>query len=120
MSPTPSVASSTDSGDPDPPLNAQEMEDFFDDRLAEGFNDEFIIRALKRTRFRPELALVVLDAWKEGLSLPNQRGIWSLEDDEDVESGDGVALARLEVKHTMDGWGGITERLLFLESYRNR
>jgi hypothetical protein len=52
--------------------------------------------------------------------LPYQRGIWSIQDDEAVESGDGVALAKLERKHTLDGWGGITERLRFLEEYRNR
>jgi hypothetical protein len=52
--------------------------------------------------------------------LPYQRGIWSIQDDEAVESGDGVALAKLERKHTLDGWGGITERLRFLEGYRSR
>jgi hypothetical protein len=43
-----------------------------------------------------------------------------LEDDDAVESGDGVALAKLERKHTLDGWGGITERLVFLKGYRSR
>jgi hypothetical protein len=36
-----------------------------------------------------------------------------------VESGDGLELAMLAKKHSLDGWGGITERLLFLEAYRS-
>jgi hypothetical protein len=86
----------------------------------EGFSNDFISKALKRTRLRPELAATVLDAWREGLPLPSQRGVWSVEDDEAVESGDGVALALLERKHTLDGWGGITERVGFLQSWRER
>lgn len=119
-SPAPSTPSSTGSGDPDVPLSASEIDDFFSEQYADGYTDEFIVAALKRTRLRPGLAIEVLDAWKEGKLLPDQRGIWSLEDDDAVEGGDGVALARLERKHTLDGWGGITERLVFLEGYRSR
>jgi hypothetical protein len=111
--------SSTTSGDPDLPLAADEMEDFFAEQKALGHTDDFIVAALKRTRCRPGLAEIVLDAWSEGKPLPNQRGIWSLEDDEVAESGDGLELAKLERKHTLDGWGGITERLRFLEGYRS-
>lgn len=123
VSPAPSTysttsTSSTTSGDPDVPLDASELDDFFAEQNDIGFDDDFIFRALKRTRMRPGLAVQVLDAWKEGLPVPNQRGIWSIEDDENVESGDGLALARLERKHTLDGWGGITERMLFLEGWR--
>lgn len=116
----PSSSHSSSSDDPDPPLEVEEIDEFFNEQYAEGFSNEFIVRALKRTRMRPSLAVLVLDAWKEGKPLPNQRGIWSIEDDEAVEGGDGVALARLERKHTVDGWGGITERLIFLEAQRNR
>ena len=77
------------------------------------------MKALHRTRLRPELAVKVLDAWREGVALPDERGIWSVEEDAAVESGDGFDLAKLEKKHTMDGWGGITERMLFLEANRN-
>ena len=122
-SPTPSATSeisATGSEDPDEPLSASEMEDFFAEQHALGFSDEFITKALKRTRFRPGLAITVLDAWKSGHSLPFQRGIWSLEDDEQVESGDGLSLAKLEKKHSLDGWGGITERLNFLSAWSRR
>lgn len=120
LSPTPSSTSSTTSGDPDPPLSAEETEIFFAEQNADGFNDTVIVRALKRTRCRPLLAIEVLEAWQAGQSLPDQRGIWSAGDDEAVESGDGEALARLERKHTVDGWGGIVERVRFLEGWRSR
>lgn len=119
-SPAPSSASSTGSGDPDVPLEVEEFDDFFDEQHAEGFTDEFIVKALKRTRCRPGLAIQVLEAWRDGKPLPNQRGIWSMEEDEAVESGDGLALAMLQRKHSLDGWGGITERLIFLEAHRSR
>ncbi|UPX20454.1 uncharacterized protein EKO05_0010684 [Ascochyta rabiei] len=120
-SPTPSTtssASSTTSADPDEPLLADEIDDFFTSQHAAGFSDEFIAKALKRTRFRPGLATAVLEAWKHGLPLPSQRGIWSAEDDEQVERGDGLCLTRLAEKHTLDGWGGITERLNWLRAWR--
>lgn len=117
-SPASSTVSSASPDDPDPPLEAEEFEDFFQEQHAEGFANDFIVKALKRTRFRPMLTVQVLEAWREGKPLPNERGIWSIEDDDAVESGDGVALAKLERKHTTDGWGGITERLVFLDAQR--
>ncbi|CAE7211998.1 hypothetical protein P3342_012307 [Pyrenophora teres f. teres] len=119
-SPAPSTVSSTGSGDPDPPLTADEINEFFDEQNARGISNAFISAALTRTRLRPELTIKVLDAWTAGKSLPNERGIWSKADDEAVESCDGIALDRLEMKHTLDGWGGITERMIFLEGSRNR
>jgi hypothetical protein len=120
-SPAPSSTSSvsTGSGDPDPPLTGDEINDFYEDRNEEGWPNDFISKALKRTRMRPELAVRVLDAWKDGKPLPAERGIWSIEDDAAVEGGDGLELAKLERKHTLDGWGGIMERLKFLETYRS-
>lgn len=119
-SPPPSSPASMDSGDPDPPLEPEEFDIFFEEQHKQGFTDEFVAASLRHTRFRPDLAEEVLAAWKDGKPLPNKRGVWSKEDDEDVESGDGVALARLERKHTCDGWGGVTERLRFLEQCRSR
>ncbi|KAF1953804.1 hypothetical protein CC80DRAFT_494384 [Byssothecium circinans] len=104
-------------GDPDPPLTGSEIDDFYEEQYAQGYDDAWITAALKTTRCRPELTAEVLEAWSEGKVLPIARGIWSKEDDEDVQSGFAGALARLERKHTMDGWGGITERMRFLEQY---
>ena len=119
-SPAASDASSTNSGDPDPPLRPDEFDDYFKAAHELGSNDQFIIAALKHTRCRPGLTDEVLAAWKVGQPLPDRRGIWSKEDDEDVEDGDVDLLKRLEGKHTLDGWGGVTERILWLEQYRNR
>ncbi|KAJ4336354.1 hypothetical protein N0V87_005505 [Didymella glomerata] len=128
-SPTPSATSeaesvgshaSTGSGDPDPPLQADEMDAFFSEQLADGFSNEHVTKALKRTRFRPGLATTVLEAWRHGNTLPDQRGVWSVEEDETVESGDGAALAQLGRKHTVDGWGGVTERMNFLQAWERR
>ncbi|KAJ4371693.1 hypothetical protein N0V86_008246 [Didymella sp. IMI 355093] len=128
-SPTPSATSeasaasdmsSTGSGDPDPPLERDELDNFISHQHASGFSDEYITKALKRSRFRPRLATAVLSAWRNGNPLPDQRGIWAVEEDELVESGDGAALARLQRKHTLDGWGGITERLNFLSAWSRR
>jgi hypothetical protein len=113
-----STVSSTGSGDPDPPLDPEEVDAYFQEQNAEGFTDDFIAIALKHTRWRPYLAAEVLQAWKMHQPLPIKRGIWSDSDDEDVEGGDGLMLARLENKHTLDGWGGVTERMNFLNKYR--
>ncbi|KAH9876671.1 hypothetical protein J1614_003803 [Plenodomus biglobosus] len=121
VSPAPSSTStSTSSSDPDPPLTAEEFDLFFKEQYEEGFSDDYIVAALKRTRMRPGLAIEVLEAWAQGQPLPDKRGVWTKQDDEDVESGNGVALSRLAKKHGVDGWGGITERLVFLEGYRSR
>ena len=133
VSPTPSATSEAESevesvdsdasmgsGDPDPPLLQDEMDEFFAEQHAEGFGNEYITKALKRTRFRPGLATTVLEAWRHSKPLPDQRGVWSVEEDELVEGGDGAALARLGRKHTVDGWGGITERMNFLSAWSRR
>ncbi|KAF2680888.1 hypothetical protein K458DRAFT_344746 [Lentithecium fluviatile CBS 122367] len=120
-SPPPSSPASTSSTeDPDPPLSPTEFDAFFDVQHAAGYTDDYITAALKHTRFRPVLAESVLAAWQEGKPLPNVRGVWSREDDLDVESESKEAMERLDRKHTMDGWGGITERARFLKAYRGR
>lgn len=116
----PSSPVSDVSEDPDPPLELDELDAYFEEQNGEGFTDDFITAALKHTRWRPDLATEVLAAWMKQQPLPVKRGIWSQEDDEDVEQGDGVALTRLKQKHTVNGWGGITERLNFLGSLRSR
>ncbi|ORY02686.1 hypothetical protein BCR34DRAFT_635959 [Clohesyomyces aquaticus] len=119
-SPAPSESSSTNSADPDPPLCDHELDPFVLEQETLGFTEQEILAALNHTRLRPELAATVLEAWKTRGLLPDQRGVWSEEDDYDVEGGDGVELARLEQKHSLDGWGGITERLRWLEGRRRR
>ncbi|KAF2009491.1 hypothetical protein BU24DRAFT_428383 [Aaosphaeria arxii CBS 175.79] len=119
-SPSPSEFFSQESGDPDPPLDPEEMDEFFAEQHSEGFSDQDITRALKHTRCRPELAVQVLDAWKDGLPLPDVRGVWSALDDEQVVSSNPSVLAALAKKHTLDGWGGVTERNRFLAQLSGR
>jgi len=122
-SPTPSTtstASSTTPEDPDPPLSASELDAFFSAQQRLGFDSAFITRALKRTRCRPRLATEVLEAWRRGEPLPARRGVWSVQEDEMVRRGDGRALGTLGARHTVDGWGGVTERVRFLEAWEGR
>ncbi|KAH6629075.1 hypothetical protein C7974DRAFT_453630 [Boeremia exigua] len=126
-SPTPSTASHSSSStaastpsnapDPDPPLTARALDAFYSTQSRAGFTPAFTTAALKRTRCRPRLAQAVLAAWREGAALPVRRGVWSAEEDEVVVRGDGAALVALRERHTMDGWGGITERVRFLEAW---
>ncbi|KAF2870297.1 hypothetical protein BDV95DRAFT_575474 [Massariosphaeria phaeospora] len=113
-----SSPSSTTSGDPDPPLQAFETAEYYELEHERGFSDAWIRAALHHTKFRPDLASVVLDAWLEGKALPNMRGVWSREDDVDLDSADAKVLERLERKHTNDGWGGTVERWKYLEQCR--
>jgi hypothetical protein len=121
-SPTPSSASSASTiasdTDPDPPLAHDELPLFVAQCTDAGFDDAAIRLALRRTRGRPALAETVLEAWREGLPLPVQRGIWSKEEDAVLESGDGRALQALATRHSLDGWGGVTERMNFLRAWR--
>jgi hypothetical protein len=118
----PSISSqvSDASSDPDPPLEPQEFPEFFAEQREQGFSDLWIKAALEHTLCRPVLAVEVLDAWRDGKALPRKRGVWSERDDRDAESGDGLALAKLERLHTDKGWGGIEERLEYLEAYRRK
>ncbi|KAG9199890.1 hypothetical protein G6514_007790 [Epicoccum nigrum] len=121
-SPTPSSASSASTiasdTDPDPPLTHDELPLFVAQCTDAGFDDAAVRLALRRTRGRPTLAETVLEAWREGLPLPVQRGIWSKEEDAVLESGDGRALQALATRHSLDGWGGVTERMNFLRAWR--
>ncbi|KAJ4983964.1 transcription factor [Stagonosporopsis vannaccii] len=114
------AASSSSSEDPDAPLSASEMDDFFSAQQRAGFSNAFITAALKRTRCRPGLATAVLEAWRKGDPLPERRGVWSVQEDEAVRAGDGAALAALTTRHTLDGWGGVTERVRFLHAWETR
>ncbi|KAF2117162.1 hypothetical protein BDV96DRAFT_598093 [Lophiotrema nucula] len=111
---------SQESEDPDPPLEAEEFDDFYEAMRDNGFSDDEVTVALRTTKCRPELTITVLEGWQERRPLPWQRGVWSESDDEDLASGDGIALAELEVKHTRNGWGGTTERAKFLEQWRKK
>jgi TRF2-interacting telomeric protein/Rap1 - C terminal domain len=50
--------------------------------------------------------------------LKDQRGVWTEQDDHDLEGGDGRGIKRVEEKHGWGGWGGCEERLEFLRMVR--
>lgn len=120
-SPTPSTTSTTSTTasdmDPDPPLAHDEIDAFFAQRNDAGFENDAILRALRRTGGRPVLAEEVLEAWGEGRPLPVKRGVWSREEDGVLERGDGRALEELAERHSLDGWGGVTERMNYLRAW---
>ena len=103
--------------DPDPPLAHDEIDAFFAQRNDAGFENDAILRALRRTGGRPVLAEEVLEAWGEGRPLPVKRGVWSREEDGVLERGDGRALEELAERHSLDGWGGVTERMNYLRAW---
>lgn len=122
-SPTPSTTSTSTASttasdmDPDPPLAHDEIDAFFAQRNDAGFGNDAILLALRRTGGRPVLAEEVLEAWGEGRPLPLKRGVWSKEEDGVLERGDGRALEELAERHTLDGWGGVTERMNYLRAW---
>ncbi|CAI6332202.1 unnamed protein product [Periconia digitata] len=119
-SPTSSVASISSNIDPDVPLTADEVDDFFTSHERLGYAETHIAAALKCTRFRPSLATSVLQCWEKGEDTPQgQRGVWSDQDDRDLEGRDQTKVDMLERIHTLLGWGGVEERRRFLVQYRN-
>lgn len=100
-------------------LEPDEVDEFWAEQKVCGFTDDEIAAALHWTMFRPALASEVLDAWAQGNDPPNKRGIWSEEEDKAAEGGDGLALALLQRKHSMDGWGGLEERMKYLSRRRD-
>jgi len=104
--------------DTDIPLTMEEMPKFFAELNQRGYVDSEIIAALKCTNLRPELAAYVLEEKRAGRPLPNQQGIWSEQDDKDLESADARKLQPLEKKHTWDKPGGMVEREKFLQRMR--
>ncbi|KAF2202826.1 hypothetical protein GQ43DRAFT_462091 [Delitschia confertaspora ATCC 74209] len=113
---TDSPSSSSDL-DPDPPLAGLEIGEFFEEQQEEGYSTEEIALALGHTTLRPELAKLVLEELKAGRPLPDQRGIWTKEDDEKARYGGPRELRALQLKHTVDGWGGISEREKYLRRF---
>ncbi|KAF2485530.1 hypothetical protein BDY17DRAFT_344361 [Neohortaea acidophila] len=94
-----------------------DMDDYIENRkVTYGSDEQAIIEALKRTSMRWELAdLVLLDA-KTGRGLPSDiPGIWSLQEDAVLESGDARGLRLLEEKHT---WEECERRMEFLQQLR--
>ncbi|KAF2745292.1 hypothetical protein M011DRAFT_488218 [Sporormia fimetaria CBS 119925] len=112
--PHPAVQPDSDP-DPDGPLCDEEVDDFVAEQKKRGVTEDQIYDAMARTYGRPLLTARVLTSVLEKKPLPEQRGIWTFQDDEDLRGG--VHLDRVIKKHTLDGWGGVMERReLFAEA----
>lgn len=113
----PSIEPLAEDIDLDPPLLSHELDEFFDEQRSFPFDFEHaeIAAALRMTSHRAGLAGDVLDAARDGVPVPSQRGIWCAEDDDDLTRGEEAGVERLANKHTLDGWGGVRERTAFLD-----
>lgn len=82
-----------------------------------GHEESRVIDALKCTSMNLDLAELVLMHMKAGKGIPDDvPGVWTNEEDEQVEGGNARALRLLEAKH---GWPACAARLQFLEDYRD-
>ncbi|EMF16315.1 Myb_DNA-bind_2-domain-containing protein [Sphaerulina musiva SO2202] len=96
---------------------AAELESWMATMKVRGHDDNLVIEALKCTSMNLGLAELVLMHVKGGKGIPDDvPGVWTHEEDEQVEGGNARALRVLETKH---GWPACTARLRFLERYRN-
>ncbi|KAK3110288.1 hypothetical protein LTR53_015562, partial [Teratosphaeriaceae sp. CCFEE 6253] len=76
-----------------------------------------IIDALKATSMRPDLAELVLLEERAGRGFPTDlAGVWSAEEDGNVEGSDATLIKAAELKH---GSGEVEKRLEWLREYRN-
>lgn len=81
-----------------------------------GYSEASIIRALKVSSLRPELAELVLSEEKAGRGVPKDvAGVWDEVEDAVIEGGDAAKMRRVEEKH---GWDELVARLEFLRSWR--
>ncbi len=103
-----------------PPPTAEEinarLDAWIDSHITTGISEDDVLLALKCTTMHTGLAEVVLKSLVGGKGVPRDvRGIWTEEDDRDLEASDGRVLKALERKH---GKEGFDRRWVFLEDYR--
>ncbi len=85
---------------PSESLPAQELELFIEKLIERGFLESDVVVALKCTSMRASLAEAILPPLKAGHGIPTDiPGVWTPEDDRDLESSDSRAVKRVERKH---------------------
>ncbi|KAI4168479.1 MAG: hypothetical protein LQ343_006366 [Gyalolechia ehrenbergii] len=99
------------------PNPADQLDDFIDYHISQGYSEDTIHLALKCTNMDPALTMEVLETMRRnGEKVPRgMKGCWTEEDDGDLESVDARRIKRVEEKH---GVGGVEARWMFLEEYR--
>jgi hypothetical protein len=106
------------SNDLDPPLDGEGTVAFYNKMLQRGYDGELVKDVLRACITRAQLSEEVLEDVAQGQPWPHRRGVWTAEDDRDLESTDGRRVRRVAEKHTDDGWGGCAERRTALDYIR--
>ncbi|KAF2494699.1 hypothetical protein BU16DRAFT_45692 [Lophium mytilinum] len=104
--------------DSDPPLDGEDTIEFYHEMLDRGYEDELIRDVMRACMTRAKLSEEVLAEVAHGEPWPERRGVWTAEDDEDLESTDARRVRRVMKKHTDDQWGGCEERRTVLDYIR--
>ena len=98
-------------------LGVTDLEEWTATMQFRGFSRGAMIRALKCTSMRPDLAELVLLEEKSGRGFPSDvPGIWSEVEDQQLEGGNGKLLEDLTAKHGDDEYYA---RLKFLSDWRD-
>ncbi|KAI9665995.1 MAG: hypothetical protein M1821_003930 [Bathelium mastoideum] len=93
------------------------LNSYLTEMVEAGHDYNHVVEALHATCLDAELAREILPKLGSGQGIPkNIRGVWTADDDEQVEGGDGKYIKRLESKH---GWALVQERLKFLQDWRD-
>ncbi|KAM3415497.1 DNA-binding protein RAP1 [Cercospora zeina] len=96
---------------------AVQLESWMTTMQVRGHDESAIIQAAKCTSLQLELAELVLMHIRGGNGVPNDvPGVWTADEDEQLEGGNARAIRLLENKH---GWDACRTRLDYLEKYRD-
>ncbi|KAK4506623.1 hypothetical protein PRZ48_000355 [Zasmidium cellare] len=94
----------------------EQVNDWVSTMVVRGYKKNAVVKALKCTSMRPDLALLVLIEQKAGKGIPSDvPGVWTQHEDTLLESGDAQGLAELGEKH---GWEELDARFKFLDNWR--
>ncbi|KAF2173037.1 hypothetical protein M409DRAFT_16987 [Zasmidium cellare ATCC 36951] len=94
----------------------EQVKDWVSTMALRGYKKGAVVKALKSTSMRPDLALLVLIEQKAGKGFPaDVSGVWTKDEDTVLESGNAQGIEELEKKH---GWEEMAVRMKFLEDWR--
>lgn len=96
---------------------SERLESWMATMKVRGHHESAIIEAVKCTSLQLDLAEFVLMHVRAGKGIPTDvPGVWSEDEDEQLEGGNARAIRSLEKKH---GWDACRARLNYLEQYRD-
>ena len=94
----------------------EDVNDYINTMIVRGYKESSVVKALKCTSMRPDLAELVLLEEKAGKGFPRDvAGVWSEEEDRKLEGGNAGMIKELEAKHS---WEECAERMVFLQEWR--